>query len=99
MLSLKTKRRILQFSSITIISILFLGKKVGEQFYEVEGVILIIAIILFQITLCTAYCPLCKGQLFGLVIQSNTTGAELLKFLLGIKKIKCYNCEKEIDMK
>jgi hypothetical protein len=99
MSNLKTKRRILQVSSITIISLLFLGIKTGEKYAEVVIPTLVITMLLYQITICTVYCPFCKGQLFGFFIQTNTTGAESFKFLLGIKKIKCYNCEKEIDMK
>lgn len=99
MLSLKTKRRILQFLHIANFTLIFIGIKTGEKYAEVVIPTLLITMLLYQITICTVYCPFCKGQLFGLIIQTNTTGAELFKFLLGIKKIKCYKCEKEIDMK
>jgi hypothetical protein len=99
MSNLKTKRRILQFLHIANFTLIFIGIRTGEKYAEVVIPTLVITMLLYQITICTVYCPFCKGQLFGFFIQTNTTGAESFKFLLGIKKIKCYNCEKEIDMK
>lgn len=97
MLSFKIRRQLLRLLHLASCFLLFVGITTGEEYVVIVVSIFAITMLLSTIIQCTTYCPFCKSQLFGCFIATHTTGAELFKFVLGIKMIKCHGCKKIID--
>ncbi len=99
MISIRKRRNLLRILTIVTCLLIVIGIETGDKYSITVVSILVIDMLFYQTIQCTTYCPYCKNQLFGFFIASHTTGAELFKFVLGVREIKCHHCKKMIDTK